>query len=376
MKTLSYYKNKALTAAVLLVAATASAQQADNTFSVMTLNVDGLPAKIAFFDVNKDGPASAGSELISEYIVSKDCDIVAMQEDFNYRWEIWSRLFADYNHDEWSGGIMTEDQPAIDYAHLHHTKFTCDGLNMSWKKAGKSDVYERVAWQRSFGKFSHDFDDIITKGFRRHEMTLANGLELVVYNMHMDASSDRDEKAGNDGKDREARQTQWEQLRDYILSHLDKRPVIVMGDMNSYYHRDPVQSVFIEAIEKTGLASVGDAWVDIQHGGAFPVFGGEPTEGETLDKVIYINPNDTPTPITPKRVILDTTDYLNGGKPLGDHYPLIVTFAYDGLSTGINGVSTAQDESQDTPAYSLQGIILPQGDQHGVVIQQHRKFIK
>ena len=78
-------------------------------FSVLTLNVDGLPGKIFVFDVNADGPKSEGSERISEYLASKNCDILCLQEDFNYRWEIWSRLFAGYEHDEWSGGIILEE---------------------------------------------------------------------------------------------------------------------------------------------------------------------------------------------------------------------------------------------------------------------------
>ena len=169
-----------------------SANAQTQTFTMATLNVDGLPGQVLFFDMNQDGPKSGGSERISEYLAAKGCDIFCLQEDFNYRWEIWSRLFADYEHDEWSGGIILEEEK-IDYAHLQNVKFKCDGLNMVWKKGIQTTNYERKAWQKSFGKFSHDFDDMITKGFRRHELTLGDGSEIVVYNMHMDASSQRDE---------------------------------------------------------------------------------------------------------------------------------------------------------------------------------------
>lgn len=300
MKRLANYINKVWVAASLFIAAPASAQLSDDTFKVMTLNVDGLPAKILFFDVNAEGPGSAGSELISEYVASKNCDIVAMQEDFNFRWEIWSRLFAGYNHDEWAGGVMTEEYQ-VDYAHLHRNKFPSDGLNMSWKKECQSKGYERVAWKQCFGKFSHEFDDMVTKGFRRHEMTLQNGVEVVVYNLHMDASSERDEKAGNDAKDREARQAQWEQLRDDILSHMDPRPVIIMGDMNSLYHRDDVKHVFIDRINESGK---------------------------------------------------------------GDHFPLIVTFTVAGIASAIDNVQEAQKDAaavytvQGTPAVPDQNGIL------------------
>lgn len=367
-------KIKGLMAAVMMTAATAMAQPADNnTFKVMTLNVDGLPAKILVFDLNADGPASAGSELISEYVAAKNCDIVAMQEDFNYRWEIWSRLFAGYNHDEWAGGVMTEEY-AVDYAHLHRNKFPTDGLNMAWKKECKSTAYDRVAWTRAFGKFSHDFDDMVTKGFRRHEMTLANGVEVVVYNMHMDASSDRDEQAANDAKDIEARQAQWEQLRDYIMANMDTRPIIVMGDMNSFYHRDAVKTVFIDNINATGKATVSDAWVELKRGGEYPAYGQTEVQDDMLDKVIYINPAGTETPLTAKQAEWDKTGYLHDGKPLGDHYPLIVTFAATS-PTAVNNIAAQQSQQDDAPAYTVGGTIATP-NHRGVVIKSTKKYME
>lgn len=294
------------------------------TFSIMTLNVDGLPGKIFVFDVNADGPKSKGSERISEYMASKNCDMMCLQENFNYRWEIWSRLFGAYSHDEWSGGIIMEES-TIDFAHLQNLKFECDGLNALWKKDIKTEQQERVAWKQSFGKFSHDFDDIITKGFRRYEMKLANGYEVVVYNMHMDASSDRDEQMGNDTKDREARQSQWVQLRAHILAHLDQRPVVVTGDMNSFYHRDDIKTVFIDAIEQTGKATVKDAWAEACNKGSYPTLGSERSETETLDHILYVNPVNGKG-LELASFDIDKEGYTADGKPLGDHYPLIAKF--------------------------------------------------
>ena len=301
--------------------------QQTSTFSVATLNVDGLPGKIAFLNINAEGPQVAGSLRISNYLAKKDCDILCLQENFNYRWEIWSQLLLKYKKDEWSGGISLIGQD-IDYAHLQNTKFKCDGLNTLWHHGICNHGYERTPWTHNFGKFSHDFDDIITKGFRRHELKLADGGEVVVYNLHMDASSDRDEQKLNDGRDREARLAQWQQLADDILAHLDNRPVIVAGDMNSYYHRDDFQTVFIQAIEATGRATVGDAWVETNLGGSYPALGSEPLADETLDKILYINPTGGNS-ITPVSVTLDREGYMDGDKPLGDHFPLIATFQLD-----------------------------------------------
>ena len=228
---------------------------------------------------------------------------------------------------------------------------------MSWKRECQSTAYERVAWKRSFGKFSHGGDDLITKGFRRHELTLQDGTEVVVYNIHLESSDPRDVRLGNEAKDRETRISQWEQLRQHIMERLDDRPVVVVGDMNSYYYRDDFKTAFINAIQATGLATVGDAWVEQQWGGVYPELGSEPIADETLDKVLYINPVNAKAVITPTSVELDKTGYTGlDGKPLGDHYPLIVHFsiAPGGETTGISTAAT--DSPADDEWYSLQGV--------------------
>ena len=349
--------------------------QTKTTFSIVSLNVDGLPGKVAFLPVNADGPMSMGSERISAYLAAQNCDILCLQEDFNYRWEIWSRLFANYQHDEWSGGITYEDHE-IDFAHLQNLKFKCDGLNMLWRNSIQSDRYERVPWQKSFGKFSHDFDAIITKGFRRHELTLSDGIKIVVYNMHMDASSDRDEQKGNDAKDREARISQWKQLRDHILERLDDRPVIITGDMNSYYHRDDFKTEFIDAITATGRATVSDAWIEKCNKGVYPEMGSEPLEYETLDKALYINPTDGNS-LELVNLTIDRSNYLHNGQPLGDHYPLIATFRYISYyeqgATRVN--QTAADSNDATPAaYDLQGHSVD-ATYKGITVTEQGKYL-
>ena len=344
-------------AAVAMTATVPAMAQSDSSFSIMTLNVDGLPGKLLFFNVNENGPKALGSEAISLYMATKNCDIVAMQEDFNYRWELWSCLIFGYEHDEWTGGVDLESITQEDLIHPQNFKLKCDGLNMSWKRKCQSTAYERVAWNRNFGKFSHAGDDLITKGFRRHELTLQDGTEVVVYNMHMDASDPRDVRLGNEAKDREARQSQWEQLRQHIMERLDNRPVVVVGDMNSYYYRDNFKTVFIDAIQSTGLATVGDAWVEKELGGTYPELGSEPLADETLDKVLYINPTDAKTVLTPKSVELDKAGYTGlDGKPLGDHYPLIVSFsiAPNRKVTGISNADAATSANNEW--YSLQGV--------------------
>ncbi|MBQ8096334.1 MAG: endonuclease/exonuclease/phosphatase family protein [Prevotella sp.] len=319
--------------ALLLSCSALGQSSAGTTFTVASLNVDGLPGKLAFFNVNPDGPQAGGSLRISQYLAQKGCDIICLQENFNYRWEIWSHLLLDYQKDEWTGGISLLGEN-IDYAHLQNWKYGCDGLNTLWKKGISSQDYVRTPWTESFGKFSHDFDDIITKGFRRHELTLADGHRVVVYNMHMDASSARDEQKHNDLRDRMARLAQWQQLAADIVARLDSRPVIVAGDMNSFYHRDDIKTAFIDAIEATGLATVGDTWMERCNGGSYPALGGERLDGEPLDKILYVNPTEG-CQVTPLSVSLDSEGYTRSdGTPLGDHFPLIATFEISGDESG------------------------------------------
>jgi hypothetical protein len=181
---------------------------------------------------------------------------------------------------------------------------------------------------------------MVRKGFRSYDVTLKGGNHVVVYNMHMDASSEDDEVKGEDGVDRRARMVQWRQLRDHILAHLDRRPVIVTGDLNSYYERDSICSQVFSVIEQTGRATVGDAWITLERGGKFPAMVEGPVtndpgsttwalKGQTLDKIIYINPTDGPQ-LKPLSFSVDSATYVrpDGKTPLGDHAPVSAKFRF------------------------------------------------
>ncbi len=299
-------------------------------FTIVTLNVDGLPARIANLpvDINPDGPGAEYSLLMGEYLRGKGHDFIAVQEDFDYNEEIKTGVGADYCSDTWPGSLsMDRIGPDL--------KFPYDGVNVFWKKDLAVKRADSVAWTLSYGKFDHAADDIITKGFRRYDIQLKGTSRLVVYNMHMDASEETDILNGNDRQDRVARMAQWRQLRDYIISHLDKRPVIVTGDLNSYYSRDSIRSVFMDYIERNTNARVDDAWIMLERGGEYPQLVSTPVasdgpgcchKGEGVDKIIYINPAGGGM-LVPVEVKVDSLDYLRGdGSPIGDHFPLSATF--------------------------------------------------
>ena len=369
-------KKKIMMAAIWLTGLMAGYAQEAETFSIATLNVDGLPQKILVAKVNPDGPSGGGSVRIGRYLQKRGYDMVFMQEDFNYHEELTVPLEDDYQMDSWTGDLGVEGRQ-IDFLHLQNHRFECDGLMGVWKSGITLTSVSRTPWKANFGKFSHALDEMVTKGFRCYDLTLPSGLQIVVYNMHMDAGDTADEREGKDSLDRDARLKQWNQLRDDILTRLDTRPVIVVGDLNSYYCRDQIKSNFIDEIDATGRAKVYDAWVELQNGGKYPdpvdgivcceTDGNILESGEVLDKVLYINPTSG-TEIHAVSYKLDTTDYLHDGKMLGDHYPVSVTFQIGSRKpTGIETVKN--EELRVKNYYDLQGRRVG-SHAHGIMIER------
>lgn len=315
----------------------------DDVFTVASLNVDGLPTYIAEININPDGPGG-GTWRVSEFLARKGFDIIGVQEDFNYDMELRSALESDYRCGLWQGDIDLSFGKVVEV--LFGDRFETDGLRVFWRNQHALDSEEAVPWNDSFGKFDHCWDAIVTKGFRHCEMTLSGGHRIVVYNMHMDASTEYDENSGNDQGDKEARWSQWRQLRDYVLPRLDQRPVILMGDMNSLYPRDSIQAIFIDPINATGLYQASDAWVEYELHGQYPVVGSGDRHvafdnGEVLDKILYINPVDGPR-LKLESYRLETDYTYTDGTPMGDHYPVSATFSItDGPSSGIGILQSA-----------------------------------
>ncbi len=355
-------------AAILLCGMmTAMAQDTPEEFTVATLNVDGLPQKVLVVKVNPDGPGDGGSARIGKYLLQKNYDLMFLQEDFNFHGVISVFLEDDYKMDVWSGDVGVEGR-TIDFLHLQNHRFGCDGLMTCWKNDLTVTPAPRVPWQQNFGKFSHANDEMVTKGFRRYEVTLRDGTRIVCYNLHMDASDDWDEEHQNDAKDKAARMAQLVQLKDDVMSQLDTRPIIILGDMNCFYGRDALKAEFIDAINNSGLGTISDVWVELQNNGSYPTDQAQGRgAGETLDKILYINPA-TGSKIQPIAFTLDETGYMYDEKPLGDHYPLSATFQVVDRKTGIDAVVN-EHPTADSEYYNLKGqrITKPQG---GIYIER------
>ena len=300
-------------------------------FTITTLNVDGLPQKVLSVSVNPDGPGETYTPLIGKFLTANGSDFIVVQENFNFNAQLCSILEMNYEHDAWCGGIAPSKNDG--------QRFIIDGLNGFWRQGLTAEITDSVVWAQSYGLMDHANDAMATKGFRRYDVRLPSGAELVVYNLHMDASMDEDERTGEDKPDRETRMVQLRQLRTYLLEHLDQRPVIVAGDMNCYYARDSVKQHFIDYINATGRFTAADVWITLQRNGKYPELlelgpvmqdkgtKGWMRQGETLEKIIYINPTDG-TQLTPVEFSIDSTSYVRpDGTPLGDHFPLTAKFS-------------------------------------------------
>ena len=306
-------------------------------FSICTLNVDGLPA---YDFVNNDGPDTKYTPVISRYLADHNFDFIGVQENFDFDKELGRCLTANYDHDSWAGGMSANN---LFNDGVHPFVFHTDGCKAWWQSHLKTVRTDSVRWNNRYGYDDHCRDEAATKGFRRYEVTTTDGFQLVVYNMHMEASERWDEVGGTDSLDRDCRSKQWIQLKQHIMSKLDERPVIVIGDFNTYYCRDNMKSVFIDAINASGRATCGDAWIEKCKGGVYPElekdtkiaddgdYLGWTIRGEMPDKILYINPTGGHS------VELLSCEYDNckqtrayykdgGDEPLGDHFPLFAKF--------------------------------------------------
>ena len=305
----------------------------EEQFSVCTLNVDGL--------VDLDNPGAEYTPVIGQWLAQGDFDFIGVQENFEYDQELSGPLAEGYDFDSWGGGMMNAVKLIYEPNEENPEKirFNTDGLKGFWKKGLKVERTDSVRWNHNYGYFAHAWDENVVKGFRRYNVTTPLGHQLVIYNMHMDAGDTEEELAGTDEGDRLARMSQWRQLRDHIMAHLDHRPVIIIGDLNTYYVRDSVESQIINVINKSGRATITDAWIKQEKGGIYTPMGdtriqddgptsGWTVNGEAPDKVLFINPTASKTKLILEKVVFHNTNYFrnDGVTPLGDHYPLSVHF--------------------------------------------------
>lgn len=297
------------------------------TFNAVALNVDGLPESILGITTNDGAPGADGATTMGNAIAKQNWDIVGLSEDFNFHSELTAPL-ANYYHIGTHGGTVTG------------LSNSTDGLGLLVaKRDGTGYASEtRVEWEEFHGTTNNGNDGLIAKGFRYYTITIASGIVIDVYILHMDAGS-------SDG-DIAARNTQLTQLATYIKEHKTGRPILIIGDTNCRYTRDAVKTNLIDAINADSRLTIKDAWIEKMWGGEYPTLGADAmmwynapydnNTGEVVDKIFYIN--DSQSSLT-----IEANSYLhNTSFGVSDHYPVIANFTITD-----NSASTPTDAEKE-----------------------------
>ncbi|KAJ5295573.1 hypothetical protein PENANT_c001G03481 [Penicillium antarcticum] len=286
-----------------LIPALASAATSGK-FTALTFNVAGLPEILQSNDVNGSKSENAGE--IGTYFAKYGYDIIHVQEDFNYH----AYIYATDNH---AYRTATSGGAAIG-----------SGLN-------SLSNYDWVDFTRAKWNTCSDAsgsDCLTPKGFTFMRWNPADGVFIDLYNVHADAGTEAD--------DEKARNSNLQQVADYIDTWSTGNAVIVMGDTNSRYTRADDTGVRVFKSQN----NLADTWVDLEMNGVYPTAGADalmcdnPSSVQTceiVDKVLYRG-SDVVTlgadsfAYVGKLFTNTNPDYL--GDVLSDHDPILVDFTW------------------------------------------------
>lgn len=199
----------------LLLAGCGDETPAEGELTLLTYNVAGLPASLSDEDPETNIPLM--SPLLNAY------ELVLVQEDFWYHAELTQDIAHPYRSEP-----MVENPTLTDLG---------DGLNRFSRLPFGPLV--RVSWAQCNGLFDCGSDCMTQKGFSVAPVQLAEGVSLLIYNLHLDASDCE--------ADFEAREAQRQQLVADLEARAGDEAVIVTGDSNLKLHR-PRDVVMLDAL--------------------------------------------------------------------------------------------------------------------------------
>jgi len=249
---------------------------ADGAFRFLTYNVAGLPDAISGSDPAVNTPMI--SPLLNAY------DIVVAQEDFSYH----AQLISAATHGHISGPSAAPIGRTFG-----------DGLGRLSVPAFAG--VEREQWEECNGIFDSGTDCLAGKGFSMASHELALGVELHVYNLHMDA--------GRSGNDYDARQAQSRQLLAFLSSRSAGAAVIVAGDTNMKEDDEPL------VVELLADGALVDACRALSCG-----------QPELHDRVMFRSGGGVE--LTPVLWQLDSRFVDAAGEDLSDHFAVGVDFEW------------------------------------------------
>jgi|SRR5680860_1762228 len=271
---------------------TGTTDAAEVEFELLTYNVAGLP------EVLSGSEPAANTELIGPLL--NDYDIVLVQES----WRTPDGLTGDLRtyheileelseHQQQSSPLPAPlgtdaDRPSA---------LLSDGLNRF------SDLeFEPVVRNRWLTCGEASADCLSLKGFSMARTTLAPGVEVDIYNLHMDAG----------GADSAVRGENVAELSAFMAKESAGRAVIVGGDFNLHLDEDPDADQFAELVTAVNLT---DVCTEL-----------ECDEPNRIDKVLFRSGGGVT--ITPLDWRNESARFTRAdGERLSDHDPVAVTLA-------------------------------------------------
>lgn len=267
------------TTALTSASSSSGAPVSTGTFEVLTYNVAGLPQGISSSDPEAFIPQI--SPLLNTF------PLVLVQEDFWYHAE----LTADLEHPH-----RSEPSPADPVR-----AGIGDGLNRF--SQFPFEPVDRTQWPGCNGQLDCASDCLARKGWSFARTTVDDGVEIDVYNLHMEA--------GGCPEDLEIRQRSAEEIAAALETLSAGRAVIVAGDFN--LRADDPEDV--DALGTMFNAGLRDACIEVDCG------------DERIDKVLLRDGDRVALRADAWRVPPEFVDAREGG-PLSDHLPVAVVLHY------------------------------------------------
>ncbi len=282
--------------------------------TVLAYNVAGLPQEIS-----TERP-EANMPLISPLL--EPFDLVLTQEDFDWWGEAVAGLDAVNYHDRLRADVTYEFRSGV------HPGPEVVGLDLATRPeplAGDGlgvlsrfpiEEVARVPWSGCFGGADTSDggagDCLAMKGFSLTIITLADGAEVHVYNLHGEA--------GGTDTDQALQADDFRQLAGFISRQSDGAAIILGGDTNLHTddeHADSADGadigIWADFLEATGLTDACDA-TDCPEPGRIDKFAFRSGDGVDLEAVSH-------------RFLGD--EFVDAeGEDLSDHEPLEVTFRW------------------------------------------------
>lgn len=293
---------------------------------------------MAGFTVNGDGPGSAGTQAIGEYIVNKGIDIVGCSEDFNYNGDLVVGLGGNYHMGLWRGRIDISGAGS-----LIGKPIDTDGLMFLLRNTNNNDgksmsFYDEswTQWNESLGGIQEGANTLVKKGYRFYTVNLGDGVKIDVYVLHMNTAENAEQIKVQDN--------QLTQLADAVKANTNGRPKLIIGDTNCRYTRNKITDNLITPLSE--LYTIKDVWVEKFQGGTAPGYTSDVDDdilvtdknssaayetGEIVDKIFYLVPKGCNLSMNLDNLVFDADNYKKGdGTLLGDHVPVIATFTISG----------------------------------------------